>query len=179
MAQAPWVSRLVSRRLLLLAAGVAFVPGGAAYAAPQPRRMVPLFAIERSKNKNVVRYDLRLDKSGVYDVRRPLDVYWSMLAEDGRRLELSAFERRAYGFELLPHAKPTELGVRLVAVKGRPLSVRRRDGVFRAEIPIGGQLAFLDSIFVATREVAPLPRVLYVELRGRRIGDECPLRERL
>ncbi|HKO52026.1 MAG TPA: DUF4833 domain-containing protein [Polyangiaceae bacterium] len=173
------MSRLVSRRHLLLAAGVAFVPGGAAYAAPQPSRRVPLFTIERSKNKNVVRYDLRLDNSGFYDVRRPLDVYWSMLAEDGRRSELSALEWRAYGFELLPNAKPTELGVRLVAVKDRPLSVRRRNGVFRTEIPIGGQPAFLDSIFVATREVAPVPRVLYVELRGRRIADERPLKERL
>lgn len=173
------MSQLVSRRLLLLAASIAFVPGGAALAAPQPSRRVPLFAIERSKNKNVVRYDLRLDKSGFYDVRRPLDVYWSMLAEDGRRLELSALEWRAYGFELLPNAKPTELGVRLIAVKDRPLSVRRRDGAYRAEIAIGGQLAFLDSIFVATREVAPVPKVLYVELRGRRIGDERRLTERI
>lgn len=173
------MSRLLSRRLLLLAGGVAFLPDRGAYAAPPPRGAVPLFAIERSKNKNVVRYDLRLDKSGLYDVRRPLDVYWSMLAEDGRRSELSALEWRAYGFELLPNAKPSELGVRLIAVKGRPLSVRRRAGVFRAEISIGGQLAFLDSVFVATREVAPVPRVLYVELRGRRIGDERALRERL
>jgi hypothetical protein len=103
----------VSKRFLLLGAALITVPTLAFLATPRQERAVDLFVIERSKNRNVVRYDLVLDKSGFYDTRRPLDVYWLMLAEDGRREELSILERRAYGFELLPNAKPNELGVRL------------------------------------------------------------------
>lgn len=147
-------------------------------AVPQARAL-NLFVIERSKNRNVVRYDLRLDRSGSYDPRRPLDVYWLMLAEDGRREELSLLERQAYGFELLPSAKPSELGVRLVAVKSRPLTIRGGRGAYRAELSIQGVPAYLERVFVATREGPLLPTVLYVELRGRSRGDGRALSERV
>lgn len=168
----------MSRRGLLLAGGLLAVPTLALVAAA-PQRSVSLFVIQRSKNRNVVRYDLLLDKSGSYDARRPLDVYWLMLAEDGRREELSYLERQAYGFELLPNAKPTELGVRLVAVKNRPLMVRGRNGVYRAELSIQGVSAYLERIFVATREGPILPKVLYIELRGRSLQDGHALAERI
>jgi hypothetical protein len=169
----------VSKRFLFLAAGLITVPTLALLAVPRQERAANLFVIERSKNRNVVRYDLVLDKSGFYDTRRPLDVYWLMLAEDGRREELSILERRAYGYELLPNAKPTELGVRLVAVKDRPLMIRRRSDVYRAELSIQGVSAYLERIFVATRESPVLPTVLYVELYGRSIQDGRALSERI
>ncbi len=146
---------------------------------PRQAQVLNLFVIERSKNRNIVRYDLVLDKSGSYDVRRPLDVYWSMLAEDGRREELSALERQAYGYELLPNAKPSELGVRLVALKSRPLMVRGSKGSYRAELSIQGVPAYLESVFVATREGPILPTVLYIELRGRSLRDRRALSERI
>ena len=170
----PAMWRSISR-LVLLAAGLIASPSAAGHATPHPGQTQSLFVIERSKNRNVVRYDLRLGRSGFYDVRRPLDVYWLMLAEDGRRLELSGLEWQAFGFELLPNATPTELGVRLIAVKNRPLSVRRRDGMYRAELPIHGEPAYLESLFVMTREGGVVPTVLYLELRGRAVagGERC------
>lgn len=168
----------VSRRSVLLALASTALPAPELRAAPE-RRATKLFVIERSKNRNVVRYDLRLDKSGFYDVRRPLDVYWLMLAEDGRRSELSALERKAYGFELMPRATSSELGVRLVAVKDRPLTVRRRGNVYRAELAIQGVPASLETVFVATRETVPVPTVLYVELRGTSLVGGRALSERI
>lgn len=172
------IGSMIPRRSLLF--GLAFIalPALALVAAPQPRP-VKLFVIERSKNRNIVRYDLMLDKSGRYDAKRPLDVYWLMLAENGRREELSMFERRAYGFELLPGASSTQLGVRLVAVKNRPLVIRESTGGYRATLPIQGVPAYLERIFVATREGPILPTVLYVELRGRSIQDGRALSERI
>jgi hypothetical protein len=169
----------LSRRALLLGSGSIAVPALALLAVPRQEQALKLFVIERSKNRNVVRYDLVLDKSGSYDVRRPLDVYWSMLAEDGRREELSTLERQAYGYELLPSAKPTELGVRLVALKNRPLMVRGAKRAYRAELAIQGVPAYLESVFVATREGPILPTVLYIELRGRSLRDQRALSERV
>lgn len=169
---------LLSRRLLLLGA-LAAVPTLALVVVPRQEKVQHLFVIERSKNRNIVRYDLRLAKSGFYDAREPLDVYWVMLAEDGRREELSVLERQAYGFELLPSSKPTELGIRLVAVKDRPLMVRRRNGAYRAELTIRGVPAYLERIFVATREGPIFPTVLYIELRGRSLRDGHQVTERI
>jgi hypothetical protein len=139
-----------------------------------------LFVIARSKNANVVRYDVRPTKNGGYDVRRPLDVYWLMQAEDGRREELSELERRtAYGYELLPGATATTFVFRLVALKARPLTVRRRGARFGAELVLAGAPARLERVFVATKESGILPRVLYIELSGRRISDGKPVRERI
>lgn len=168
-----------SRRLLLWGFGLVAVPSLALLAVPRRKRVLNLFVIERSKNRNVVRYDLVLDESGSYDARRPLDVYWLMLAEDGRREELSLLEQRAYGFELLPNAKPNELGVRLVALKNRPLMVRGGGGSYRAELSIQGVPAYLESVFVATREGPIYPTVLYIELRGRAVHDRRALSERI
>jgi len=170
--------RMVSRRLLLLSACLLALASLGFLALP-PARALNLFVIERSKNRNVVRYDLVLDRSGFYDPRRPLDVYWSMLAEDGRRAELSLLERQAYGFELLPNAKPSELGARLLAVKARPLMVRGGRGAYRAELSLQGVPAYLERVFVATREGSVLPTVLYIELRGRSLRDGRTLSERI
>lgn len=167
-----------SKRLLLLGALVA-APTLALVVVPRQEQVQHLFLIERSKNRNIVRYDLRLAKSGFYDARQPLDVYWLMLAEDGRREELSVLERQAYGFELLPNAKPTELGVRLVAVKDRPLMVRGGNGAYRAELPIRGTPAYLERIFVATREGPLFPSVIYIELHGRSLRDGQAVVERI
>jgi len=143
-------------------------------------RSQELFLIERSKNANVVRYDVRLEKGGAYDVRQPLDAYWLLRAEDGRREELTDLERRAaYGYEILPNAKATEFGVRLVAAKERPLAVRRRAGTYRAEVVIDGGTAVLESVFVATKESGVIPKVLYVELRGSSVAGGRPVRERI
>ena len=62
----------------------------------------PLFIIERSKNTNVVHYDARLTADGKLDPEEPVIAYYVMLAEDGRRKELSWIEKKmAYGFCLL------------------------------------------------------------------------------
>src|SRR5258705_13664792 len=76
----------------------------ASFAWPDTGRTQPaaatLFTIARSKNANVVRYQART-RGGGLDRSHPIDAYWLMLAEDGRREELSWAERKlAYGFSV-------------------------------------------------------------------------------
>lgn len=172
---------MLLRRLLLGSGSLAAIGGGVIIAlSAGEASSQQLFAIERSVNANVVRYDVRVTKGGAYDTRRPLDVYWLLLAEDGRREELSPLERgTAYGYEILPDARPLDFGMRLVAAKERPLRVRRRGSTYRAEVVIGGGTAVLDSVYVALSSASVVPRVLYVELRGTSIAAGRPVRERI
>lgn len=156
---------MVSRRGLgLLLATAAIAPACPAMAA-SPTRAVRLFRIARSKNKNVVWYVARSAGSAL-DPQNPVDAYWSMLAEDGRREGLSWAERQlAYGFAL---SDLTERGcwLRLVAFKERALRVERYQGDFRAITRIAGQPCVLERIFVQATEGGLLPSVEYVELFG-------------
>src|ERR1039457_4263601 len=57
---------------------------------PPPRRGTqPLFIIERNKNANVVHYDAQLTADGKLDPKRPVIAYWVMLAQGGRRQNLT------------------------------------------------------------------------------------------
>lgn len=124
-----------------------------------------LFTVARSKNANVVRYVARVGISGL-DQDRPVDAHWLMLAEDGRREELSWAERQlAYGFSV-SEATPERCVLRLVAFKQRALVVARQGETFRATLSIAGKRATLERIFVQTSEGGLLPSVEYLEVFG-------------
>ena len=128
-----------------------------------PQRTV--FHIARSKNENIVYYDVRLDRAGRLDRRDPLDVYWRMLAEDGRREDLTWLERKlADGYEV---SDVSEHGftLRLSAVQERKVVVRLQNGRYRASTLIRGQQATLTRIYVRTSE-GVVPKVLSVDLHG-------------
>ena len=60
-----------------------------------------LFVIERSKNANVVNYDAVLTDEGKINENKPIDAYWLLYAyKNGEREELSAFDKKAYGFKV-------------------------------------------------------------------------------
>lgn len=150
--------------------------------APPPSRVpVPgaLFAIARSKNANVVRYDVRLTERGTYDTRHPLDVYWVLYAADGRREELSSLERRAYGYTMLKGASASAFQFSLAALPSRPITVEKQSGRFRAIVELRGGPARVDRVFVATRESGPIPKVLYVEVAGISVADGRAAKERI
>lgn len=52
-----------------------------------------LFFIQHSQNANTIVYTARRNGAEPLDSRRPVDVFWRQFAEDGRRKELSLFER--------------------------------------------------------------------------------------
>ena len=132
-----------------------FRAGGARHSQSPSRADRPLFAIERSKNKNAFATTCG-SKGPDFTTWAALDVYWSMLAEDGGAWSY----RRWNGARTASspaECQPTELGVRLIAVKTDPWRPPSR-WRYRAESPRGGQLAFLDAFSSATRECAPVPK---------------------
>ncbi|HEY5375603.1 MAG TPA: DUF4833 domain-containing protein [Polyangiaceae bacterium] len=165
------MSRLTWHPLFMLSRrDLHVLASGAALSLVAPRLFATssreLFRLGRSKNANVVRYAVRTGADGRLDAACPVEAYWLMLAEDGRREELTWTERKlAYGFSV---SEQTSQGLllHLSACSARELRVRSSDGAFRAELAIAGQRAFLQRIFVQTEEGLLLPRVRFVELSG-------------
>ena len=156
---------MLSRRALPL-----LIPGALlALCAPElalaasPRE---LFTLSRSTNANVIKYAVRLDKQGLLDLKNPVEAYWLMLAENGRREELTWGERQlAYGFSV-SNLTPQGCSLRLTACRDRELTVRLLDGQFKAELKILQQVARLQTVFVRAEEHALLPSVRYVDIAG-------------
>lgn len=124
---------------------------------------VNLFTISRNINANIVKYDV------VPNANQPIDVYWLMLAENGRREELTWMERKmAYGFEV-SKATPQGFTLQLAAYKQRLIRVEKAGESFRARIFISGKPATLTRLFIFS-DGGIVPKVRYVDLYG--ITDE-------
>ncbi len=138
-----------------------------------------LFIIARSKNANVVRYDIQRKPDGQLDLAQPVNAYWLMLAENGRREGLSWIERElAYGFSA-SRVTPSGFCLRLLAFKQREIQVQLMGGSYRARVIILGKPATLNRIFVRADEGGGLlPRVRYIELQGIADGG-APITERI
>ena len=138
-----------------------------------------LFFIERSKNKNVVQYDIRLTESKNLPDRRPVNAYW--ILENGSREELNSIERNyAYGVLRQEKLDKDKLKVVLAAFKSWDIIVERINDSFKAVISINGIESVLQKIYIKSEETrAAFPRVLYVELFGRTKEKGLPIEERI
>jgi hypothetical protein len=163
------------RQLLAACATAAF---GGFSSASQAARGNELFRIERSKNKNVVIYNFQRGPSGLH-VPSPIRAFWLMLAEDGRREELTWAERKlAYGYDVAD-VSVEGCVLRLSACSKRQLRIERQGNGFRAICNISAQRAVLERIFVQTSEGALLPSVQHVDLFGKSAISGLSLKERL
>jgi len=127
-----------------------------------------LFKIERSKNANIVQYDVQLTPDGRLYPKEPVIAYWVRLAEDGRRRDLSFIQKKwAYGFETKCEAKGNFATMKMVAKIGRKIKVYEVDGTYRGEIQICGHPAFIDKVFITSIEYGFFPKVKSIELYGK------------
>jgi hypothetical protein len=138
-----------------------------------------LFFIERSKNKNLVQYDLRLTENSDLPDSSPVNVYW--ILENGRHEELNLIEKKyAYGISRQEKIEKDKFRVFLVALKGREILIQKIRGFFKAVVSINGKESILHKIYIKSEETAAgLPRVLYVELIGKAKQTNLPLKERI
>lgn len=160
---------LLAAAVLLAAAPRAFAQCG------------PLFVVERSVNANVVAYEADRAPGGVVDPKRPVRGHWLMLAEDGRREELNAIEKRlAYGVDVLGKAPEGGVEIALRALRERRIDVRTAEDCPTARMPIQGRPAVLRRVFVqVSRGGFFLPKVAYVELHGEDAESGATVEERI
>lgn len=148
--------------ILLLAALAAAPASGAGRTCPDE-----LFRIERSKNANVIVYELQRGPGGEVDRAQPVRASWIMLASHGEREDLNLLERTmAYGFEVADAAPRPGWILRLKAEKKRPISVREVEGCLYAMAVIGGSEGALKRIYVKADDRTLIPTVAWVDVFG-------------
>ncbi len=163
--------------IVLLLAALSLCPG--TVFAVSGDKAGHLFFIERSKNKNLVQYDVQLTANKDLSDSRPVNVYWVL--ENGRREELNPIERKyAYGIARQEKVDRDKFKVILAAFKGLEIIVEKLNDSFKAVVSINGTESILQKIYVKSEETqAGLPRVLYVELFGRNKETGRPVKERI
>jgi hypothetical protein len=139
----------------------------------------PLFFIERSKNKNLVHYDIRLQENSSLADTKPVHVYWVL--ENGRREELNRMERKyAYGILHQEKLDQNKFKVILAGLEGLEIVVERMNHSFKALVSINGTESILEKIYIKSEENRTgLPKVLYIDLFGRTKETGLPIRERI
>ena len=138
-----------------------------------------LFFIERSKNRNLVQYDVRLTENNDIPDSNPVTVYWVL--ENGRQQDLNTLERKyAYGIDSHEKLEKNRFRLLLIALKDREIIVEKMKGSFKAIVAIGGKTSILERVYVESKErLAGLPRVLYIDLFGHSKETGLPMNERI
>ncbi len=138
-----------------------------------------LFFIERSKNKNLVQYDIRLTENRDLLDSRPVNAYW--ILENGIREELNSIERKyAYGIFRQEKLDKDKFMVILAAFKGLEIIVQRMKDSFKAVVSINGRESILQKIYIKSEEKSTgLPKVLYIDLFGWAKETGLPIKERI
>jgi len=137
-----------------------------------------LFHIERSKNKNIVCYDLNPDATGAPDEKKPLTVYWiNREKHPGRRGELSFIQEKfAYGYKV-KGKQDGIISIELNATKNRTITIERFEEKYVCRIEINQQPSILQKIYVKSKTNNSL-QVEYVDIEGFDLTSGAAVAER-
>lgn len=131
------------------------------------RQTQHLFKIERSKNDNIVQYDVQIKADGKLDPKEPVVAYWIRLAKDGQKKDLKWVEKKfAYGFKAKYNAEKNTAILDMVAKINRKIKVHEVQGEYRAETKIDGQSAYLEKIYISSKGKGASTEVISIELYG-------------
>jgi hypothetical protein len=137
-----------------------------------------LFHIARSKNKNLVCYDVNYS-GGKLDIKNPLTIYW-LNREDkpGETSSLNMIQKKlAYGYKLISQGDDS-CEITLNAYPERVLTICKQDAKYVCLITINKQTAILESLYVKANPNNSLI-VEYVELQGISPNTKQPVSERV
>jgi hypothetical protein len=139
----------------------------------------PLFRIERSKNKNIVQYDICPPDNGSAPDPDPVKVYW--ILKNGRREDLNAIQAKfAYGIKSQEKLGGDKFRIVLVAMKDRNILVEKTTNGYRAVVTISGKESILEKVYVKSEEnFVGFPTVNYIDLFGRTLETDAAVQERI
>jgi hypothetical protein len=145
--------------------------------AVSEERVNHLFFIERSKNANLVQYDIRLRENT--DLPESISVYW--ILENGKREELNRIEREyAYGILRQERFDKDRFKLVVAGLKGLEIIVERMNDSFKATVSINGRESILEKVYIKSEEkLTGLPKILYIDLFGRTKQMGLPIKERI
>ncbi|MDR1403653.1 MAG: DUF4833 domain-containing protein [Tannerellaceae bacterium] len=137
-----------------------------------------LFHIARSKNKNLVCYDVNY-ADGKLDAKNPLTVYWlNMEDKPGETSNLNMIQKKlAYGYKIISQSDDS-CKILLNAYPERILTICKQDSKYVCLITINKQTAILQSLYVKAKPTNSLI-VEYIELQGISSDAKQPVLERI
>jgi hypothetical protein len=131
--------------------------------------------IARSLNSNICAYDVGVSsgadgKTLSFETEIPVHVYWVLYEKKGKLQELTALEEKmAYGVKVT-QAKPDRIEFIVKPMPKKPITVKlySEGGVMkpRAVAQINGEDCFVTEIFIKSKSSIPLPKVVYIDLKG-------------
>jgi hypothetical protein len=145
--------------------------------------VLSVFHIAKSRNRNQVHYGVRLDETCQPANAQPVYAYWRELEKGPNVVSpLLGREKPAYGLQQQRVERRTERGGTIVAhlraFRQRPVTIATFENGgtcgARAVTEIGGEPAELHAVFV---QLGTLWSVRHIELQGRRLRDDMPVRE--
>jgi hypothetical protein len=139
----------------------------------------PLFKIERSKNKNIVQYDICVSSKGDISDASPVRAYWVLA--NGQKQDLNIVQRKfAYGIESQESLGGNRFKIVLVAFKSREMIVEKIADHYRALVDIDGKRSILEKVYVKAQERAVgFPKVEYLDLFGQTLETNVAVTERI
>ena len=166
-----------SLAIVLLIAIVSFFPE--APFADSWNKTDHLFRIERSINKNVVQFDVRLMGDSNLPDSSPIIVYWVL--ENGQQEELTLIQQKyAYGIYSQEKLEKNKFRIFLVALKDREIIIEKIGDSYRALISVNGKRSILEKAYVKSKECwTGFPQVLHIDLFGRTKETRLPVEERI
>ena len=126
-----------------------------------------LFRIERSKNANIIQYDVQVRPNGKMDKMNPVVGYWIRLAEQGQEQKLTWIQNKfAFGFKAGLNADSESLSLDMVIDLGRLISVQRYGEVYKAITDINGEQSQLEKVYIHATGKGLWTTVHYIDLYG-------------
>lgn len=139
-----------------------------------------LFHIERSKNRNIVCYDLNADAAGgAPNGKSPLSVYWiNREKHPGQQGALSYIQQKlAYGYSVAGKQDGV-IVIELNALKSRKIILDRNGGKYICRMEINKHPSALLKVYVKTKTGNSL-QVEYVDIQGYDLATGTPVTERI
>ena len=108
-----------------------------------------LFKIQRSKDKNQIFYDLKLNKNGLLDKDEPINIYWIRTDEPNKKDPLSWIQQRyAYGLRYLEKTEH-QAKFQFVSYSKKELLLKKnKEGKFKVFTEYNGKWVELNRIFI-------------------------------
>jgi len=138
-----------------------------------------LFFIERSKNKNLVYYDICSTDNGNLSDSTALTVYW--ILENGQKEELNPIERTyAYGISTQEKLEKNKLSISIAALNKQKITIEKIYEKYRALISIENRQIVIEKVYINSRDsLVGMPKVLYVDIVGSTQPENISVRERI
>jgi hypothetical protein len=137
------------------------------YTVPNEPNM--LFYLQRSKNANTIVYAANMTASGQIDPKNPVEVFWRVFDEDGRRHGLNFIERTlAYGAAQRPVADhPGEFDVNIVSLPEVKFRIDvDESGRPEATLMFGNRTVRAISAYVEIDETGLIPELVSLDIYG-------------